>query len=524
MRPGQPTEGPDSSAQDHRWPGLELGEETAPAGSNQVRNKFGHDALWSYLLQGGRITATTAVTFVLAKALGPEAFGIVALAVVYTALVQMVFQDPVINALVQRKHLFDEHKDVAFWSVCIVSLVTSGTTVLMSGLVASFYGLPALAGVLSALALCVPIRALTVVHEALLQRDLRFKSLTVRTYTSVLVGGAAGIAAAYAGAGVWALVVQQIITAAVGSIALWLIQSFRPRLRWSSWAARDLVGFSTHLALSNVGVFLGSRADVFVMGYFFGPFAVGIYRLAFRLVDTVLAVTATSIQTVSFPHLASLQGNPHAFGRRLLVAHRMVAVTTLPLLGVLASAAEPIVRLLGSDWSGAVPVLRVLCLATGFTVISQLTGPTLAALGRPGLVSAIYWSRGLIGVAAFVTIGAAARSAPVVDQLVYYGLAFGSLQAITGVVSLLVLQRNTGVSARRQLGTILPATLAALLATSIGFGRHPLGLATLVPVADLAVTGTIAIGVSALAILVLDNEVRGVLCRLIRLVNRSRGV
>jgi PST family polysaccharide transporter len=358
---------------------------------------------------------------------------------------------------------------------------------------------------------------LTVVHEALLQRDLRFKSLVARTYSSVLVGGAAGIAAAYAGAGVWALVVQQITTTAVGSTALWLVQSFRPRLRWSRSAARDLVGFSSHTALTNVGWFLSSRADIFVMGYFFGPFAIGIYRLAFRLVDTVLTVTATSIQMVSLPHLASLQDDPQAFGRRLLVAYRTVAVTTLPLLGVLASTAEPIMRLLGREWSGAVPVLRVLCLATGFTVLSQLVGPTLQALGRPGLVSVIYWARGLIGVAAFVAVGAAARSAPVVDQLVSYGLVFGSLQAITGIVSLLVVARNIGVSARRQLGTILPSTLGALLATTIGFGRQPLGLAALAPVADLAVTGAIAFGVSALAILALDSEVRSILCRLIRL-------
>jgi O-antigen/teichoic acid export membrane protein len=502
MRPAQPTEGPGS---------------TVPARSNQVRGKFGRDALWSYLLQGGRIAATSAVTFVLAAILGPKAFGIVALAVVYTALVQIVLQDPLITALIQRKHLSDEHKNVAFWTVCIVSVMTSGATVLMSGPIASFYGLPALAGVLSALALCIPIRALTVVHEALLQRDLRFKSLAIRTYTSVLIGGAAGIATAYSGAGVWALVVQQITTAAVGSTALWLVQSFRPRLRWSRSAVRDLVGFSLHTALTNFGWFLSSRADIFVMGYFFGPFAIGIYRLAFRLVDTVLTVTATSIQMVSLPHLASLQDDPQAFGRRLLVAYRMVAVTTLPLLGVLASAAEPIMRLLGREWSGAVPVLRVLCLATGFTVLSQLVGPTLQALGRPGLVSAIYWARGLIGVAAFVAVGAAARSAPVVDQLVGYGLVFGSLQAITGIVSLLVVARHIGVSARRQLGTILPSTLAALLATSIGFGRQPLRFAALTPVADLAVTGAIAFGVSALAILALDNEVRSTLCRLIRL-------
>jgi O-antigen/teichoic acid export membrane protein len=517
MRPVQPTDGPGSSAHDHRREELVLGEATAPARSNQVRGKFGRDALWSYLLQGGRIAATTAVTFVLAAVLGPEVFGIVALGGVYTALAQIVFQDPVITALIQRKHLSDEHKNVAFWTVCIVSVLTSGATVLLSGPIASFYGLPALAGVLSALAVSIPIRALTVVHEALLQRDLRFKSLVARTYTSVLVGGATGIAAAYAGAGVWALVVQQITTAAVGSTALWFVQSFRPRLRWSRSAVRDLVGFSSHTALTNVGWFLSSRADIFVMGYFFGPFAIGIYRLAFRLVDAVLSVTATSIQMVSLPHLASLQDDRQAFGRRLLVAHRMVAVTTLPLLGVLASVAEPIVRLLGSDWSGAVPVLRVLCLASGFTILSQLIGPTLQALGRPGLVSAICWARGLIAVAAFVAVGAAARAAPVVDQLVYYGLVYGSLQAITGIVSLLVVARNTGVTARRQLGTVLPSTLAALLATSIGFGRQPLGLAALAPMADLAVTGTVALGVSALAILAVDNELRSSLRRLIRL-------
>lgn len=513
----QPTEGPSSSAHDHRRMELDIDEATAAPRSNQVRGKFRRDAFWSYLLQGGRIAATTAVTFVLAAVLGPEVFGIVALGGVYTALAQIVFQDPVITALIQRKHLSDEHKNVAFWTVCIVSVLMSGATVLLSGPIASFYRLPALAGVLSALAASIPIRALTIVHEALLQRDLRFKSLVVRTYTSVLVGGAAGIVTAYAGAGVWALVVQQITTAAVGSTALWFVQSFRPRLRWSRSAIRDLVGFSLHTALTNVGWFLSSRADIFVMGYFFGPFAIGIYRLAFRLVDAVLSVTATSIQMVSLPHLASLQDDRQAFGRRLLVADRMVAITTLPLLGMLASAAEPIVRLLGSDWSGAAPVLRVLCLASGFTILSQLIGPTLQALGRPGLVSAICWARGLIAVAAFVAVGVSARAAPVVDQLVYYGLVFGSLQAITGIVSLLVVAKYTGVSARRQLGTVLPSTLAGLLAASIGFGRQPLGLAALAPMADLAVTGTVALGVSALVMLALDDELRSTLRRLIPL-------
>ncbi len=69
------------------------------------------------------------------------------------------------------------------------------------------------------------------------------------------------------------------------------MSTWRPRFRFSSAHARDLLGFSSGVFLSNLGGLLNRRADALLMGIFFGPVAVGLYRLADRFSDNVLELT-----------------------------------------------------------------------------------------------------------------------------------------------------------------------------------------------------------------------------------------
>jgi O-antigen/teichoic acid export membrane protein len=485
------------------------GEAANSVDATRGPGRFGSDVRWSYVLQGGRILATTAITFILARFLGPESFGVVALATVYCAFVEMVFLDPLLLALVQRKSLTAEHKDAAFWLVCASSMLPAVITIALSGALARFYELPDLSPVLTALAIGIPARGVSIVHEALLQRDLLFRQLTLRTHLSIVLGGAAGVAAALMGLGVWALVIQQLTTTVIGSAALWLVYPWRPRARWSRQAARELRDFAAHSAVSSVGMFLGDRSDIVVMGYFFGPVAIGIYRLAFRLVDMVLSATARSMQFVSMPHLARLQDDPVAFGRRLLSAQRLVAVTTIPALGLLAGGAEPVVRLLGAQWSAAVPVLRLLCIAGVLMVFAILGGPVLQALGRPDLVGAFCWARGAVSISSYLIAGGLTRNASIVVQLVAIGIAFAVVQVVFGCVAMRMVARRTTLSIRDQLFTAVPATVASIIAAiTMVVSRADLGFSELPPILDATVSCTVGVVVGGAGLLVMDADLR----------------
>ena len=123
---------------------------------------------------------TTVLTFVLAGMLGPRAFGLIAMALVFVGFVEMLLQQGLMPAIVQRKELRAEHADTAFWCVCAAALVLTAVLAVAAPFWGALNGVPELTAVVWALAPLVPIQALVVVQEALLRRDLEFKSLALR--------------------------------------------------------------------------------------------------------------------------------------------------------------------------------------------------------------------------------------------------------------------------------------------------------------------------------------------------------
>ena len=77
--------------------------------------------------------------------------------------------------------------------------------------------------------------------------------------------------------------------------------------RFSRRHARDLLGFSSHVLLANLGGFVNRRADALLVGVFFGPVVVGVYRLADRFVDLLLDLTMRPVGMVSLPFFSRLQ-------------------------------------------------------------------------------------------------------------------------------------------------------------------------------------------------------------------------
>ncbi len=150
-----------------------------------------------------------------------------------------------------------------------------------------------------------------------MRRDLNMRPLAVRTNISVIFGGIVGVVFAFIFRNVWALVAQQLATSACDVLVLWWYSDWRPKFRFAWWAAKDLLSFSIGSSLASLGVFVNGRADVLITGLFFGGVAVGLYRFASRLVDTVVSVTVTSLQGASLPELSRYQDNPARFRERM---------------------------------------------------------------------------------------------------------------------------------------------------------------------------------------------------------------
>jgi PST family polysaccharide transporter len=466
---------------------------------------------WSLATTGGQQALSALFTFVLAALLGPEAFGLVAMAAVYVAFVQLVLEQGMSAAIVQRRDLSEDHLNAAFWMVVAASLVLTAISLGLAGWWARVNSLPELAPVIRLLALGVPLEGLMVVQRALLHRQMNFRAFAIRATVSMTVGGIVGLILAWRGFGAYALVAQTLTTSTVGLALFWILSGWRPRLRFAPRAARELMGFSAGTLLGKLGIFVNRRSDALLMGLFFGPTAVGLYRLADRLVGVCVEFAAVSVQSVALPEFSRFQTSHERLRASFVRCLRISACLALPVLGVLAAGAPEVVSLLGERWQDAAPALAALCVVGVVRDLGLFTGPLLQALGRPHALAALVWAQAVPSALAFAAVGWWLSGSEPAQQALGIAVSRAAVFALLFLVNLTIARGLVGIRLRSVGSALSPAFAAAVVGglsvlmarPALAWIAHP----SLRAVATLAPAGGLAVA----ALLLLDGDARRLL-------------
>jgi O-antigen/teichoic acid export membrane protein len=483
-----------------------------------AKKSFMHAVKWSYAASWGERAFGALFTFVLAAILGPKDFGTVSIAMVYILFLQMLLDQGLVTALIQKKDLELEHLDAVFWMDLGLSLFLVGASILLGRWWAAVNHAPQAAAIISALSLCIPIEGLAIVQKSLLSREMDFKSLSVRTNVSALIGGVVGIAMAYTGFGIWALVGQQITRDLAALILLWRLSLWRPRFSFSWKHLQELLGFSVSNFLGQLGIFADTYGSSIVLGVFFGPVAVGLYRLADRVMNTVLAAATSSIQAVSLPEFSRFQDHPVELRNSVLTCVRLSATVTLPALAGMAAVSEPLMATVGAKWIPATGVLRVLCVLAMFFVFAFFTGPLLQALARVKLAAVLEWARTAVGIILLIVAGFVARHSAVNLQIMAIAVARFVVGAfLVAPVFLWLLMRLAGIAFRDLVAAIIPSILASLGVVLSIVLFHALGWLSNARPAFLLAAEVMVGGITGVPILLmLDGQLRAAILRLIK--------
>jgi O-antigen/teichoic acid export membrane protein len=480
---------------------------------------------WAYAMSWGGKAFGALFAFFLAAILGPRDFGAVALAMVYIAFVDMILDQGLFAAIIQRKALKPEHLDAVFWLNIGVSLILIALTFVTSGWWARLNHLPELESVIRALSSIILLEALAKVQRAILQREMDFKSLAIRSNGSVVVGGIVGLTMAVKGYGVWALVGQRICEDSAALVLLWTVGHWRPRLRFSFDHLKDLLGFSLATFAIKIGDFAYSQADAASMGIFFGPVAVGLFRLAQKLVNLILDTATSSLQTVSFSEFSRLQDSPAELRRSVLKCLKLGSVATFPALAGLALSSRQVMAVLGDKWAPAAPALTVYCFFGISHALSKFTSPLLMARNRAHLMAILTWSVNGISVGTMIATAILLKDAPVQHQVL--GIAAARLAVGVGLMApvfLFFLLRFSQTRMGDLLHAVGPSVIAAgATALSVWTLNATAWLSGIRPVGQLA--GDVMVGGAAgiSALLASDREmmpwVRDLVGRLSRLIS-----
>ena len=351
--------------------------------SPSLRQPVLHGLAWKgasqVFLQGSRIV----VAVLLARLLTPHQYGLAAMAMVLASLV-IVFSDVALGAaLVQRKTLSEDDRSTAFWISTGVGAVCTALGIGLSGLLADLYGDHAVQPLFAALSVSFVVTSLAVTHEAILVREMSFRSLELRMMAATAVGAAVGITLALKGYGAWAIIGQQLAISAVSTTLLWAFSPWRPSMRFSAVSLRDLGGFSGNVFLHRLLYYLHRNVDNLLIGRFLGPTALGFYGFAYNVMLVPFSRVAGPLTEVLFPAFSRMQDDRERMTATWIRAVRVIASFSVPsLLGLVVVAPDFIHVVLGDRWSDATVLIQVLAWVGLLQSLQTLNPNILQALDR----------------------------------------------------------------------------------------------------------------------------------------------
>lgn len=341
-------------------------------------------AIWSVLDNTASQVITFVIFIILAKLLTPSIYGMLSVSLLVTQFFRNVIFDSIATSIVRMKSPSAVDYNSAFF-LCFSLSVPAFLIVFFSApFIESYMKVPELANVIRGTGIIIVVSGLSRTHEAWLTHNLMFRPLAIRSISSISIGGIVGVILAYKGFAVTSLVVQQVVTSLISLIALWVATPWKPKMKISKDSVKESLGFSKHVALSNITNFANQNSDVFFITYFLGTAGAGVYSAGKRIVNTLNMVLSSALMRVSLPAFTRYKNDLVEFGKKYLQATYFTVLVTAPaFVGLSALSHDITYLLLGPKWMPSVPIMQIVS-AVGFvTSIGYYNHSVMFARDKP---------------------------------------------------------------------------------------------------------------------------------------------
>lgn len=445
--------------------------------SSQLKKQTISSLFWKLFERGGNALIQLVVQVVMARLLAPEQFGALAIMLVFVNLGNVLVQSGLNTALVQVPDLQESDGSTVFWLSFAVSLILYAVVFAAAPAIAAFYQMDYLVWPLRGLALLLVINSYNSVQVALVQRELEFRKIFNATIISVVMSGVLGVAAALAGAGLWALVIQQLAYQGFNCLALSRQVRWRPQAVFRMDRARVLFGFGWKLLVSGLlDQGYQSLTDL-IIGKQFSATSLGYVSQGKKYPQALGTMLDGAIQPVMLSAVAHVQDDAAYVKRLVRRALKTSTFLIVPVMGLFCVAAEPIVRLLlGDKWLPSVPFLQVYCIVYMLLPIHSTNLQALNGMGRSDLFLKLELIKKAYGITYILIMAFAVGDL----YLMVLGYIF------TGILSAFVNAypnvKVIGYSYGEQLRDILPAFVLAGVSGAAAYPLAFLGLPAIVTI------------------------------------------
>lgn len=342
--------------------------------------------IWRFAERSGAQLVTFVVSIVLARLLMPEDYGTVALVTVFTTIMQVFVDSGLSTALIQKKDADDLDFSSVFYFNFVVCIILYLIMFFAAPFIASFYNMPELTPVVRVISLTIVISGVKGVQQSYVSRNMLFKRFFYATLGGTIFSAFLGIAMAYAGFGVWAIVAQQLSNTAIDTLILWITVKWRPKLMFSWNRLKGLLGFGWKLLCSALLDTVFNNLRSLLIGKVYSSADLAYYNEGDKFPKLIVTNINTSIDSVLLPAMSKEQDNKdkvkNMTRRSIMVSCYIMA----PLMIGLACCASNVVSIvLTEKWLPCVFFLQIFCITYMFYPIHTANLNAIKAMGRSDL-------------------------------------------------------------------------------------------------------------------------------------------
>ncbi|MEA2205826.1 MAG: hypothetical protein QOE77_2602 [Blastocatellia bacterium] len=333
--------------------------------------------------QGIKFFTSLGATVILARLLTPRDYGLIGMVAVVTGFVSMFKDLGLSAATVQREKITAEQISTLFWVNVGLSIAVMIFTAAIAPEVSWFYGEPRLTLITMGFAAGFLFGGLTVQHEALMRRQMRFGALAAIEIISIVLGLVVGITLAWRGAGYWSLVANQLVQGLAYAIGVWMVSGWRPGRPARYSGIRSMLAFGGNLTGFHIANYFARNLDNMLIGRFWGSWQLGLYAKAYQLLLMPIDQINTPVAAVAIPALSRLTDSPERYRRTYLRILEKLAILTMPAVAFMIATSDWIVQVaLGPQWSEASRMFALLGIVGLVQPIANTTGWLFITQGR----------------------------------------------------------------------------------------------------------------------------------------------
>ena len=398
-----------------------------------LANRSARAAVWEFSSVILQAAAQFLVMAVLARLLTPADFGLYAITTIVLGVIEMFAEIGVGSAVLQKKEPSEVYIQSAYTLSFLLAVAGIIFTWVCAPWAAAFFRQPEATNLIRAASLALLMSAYVTISTALFERELQYKTLAIVNIASYTIGfGLVGIGLALARMGPWAIIGASLAQNLLRAILLYWIVRKPIKFRLSMGELRSLLGFGTGISLARIINYGAHQIDSVLVGRLIGSFELGLYQMAFNIVDLPRRFLGSVIDRVGFAAMTHVQDDQSRLRAGYLGAVELANIALLPVAVFLIFATPEFVRgILGEQWIGMVLPLQIMLTQIPLRASIRMTDALCGAVGqvyRLASTKVIYFGMicvvvfvgirwGLTGVAAGVTL------AVIVNWLIMVGLA-----------------------------------------------------------------------------------------------------